>query len=70
MSFYRDTPDMDPAARRAADRIDADAFEAERDRWDADESFWRIDTWSDAQLADEQRFGHYMQNAHKHKGGK
>jgi len=37
----------------------------ERDRWDADESFWRIDTWTDAQLADEQRFGHYMQNAHR-----
>ena len=37
------------------------------ERWDADENFWRLDTWTEAQLADNKRFNHYAANVERRK---
>jgi hypothetical protein len=38
----------------------------EEARWDADANFWRLDSWSEADLCDNRRFGHYLANVAKH----
>jgi hypothetical protein len=67
--FYIDTPDVphQHTTQDARSRIDSRADE--RARWDADDRFWRIDTWTDAELCDDARFAHYMANLHVHKRG-
>lgn len=42
---------------------EAHANRADAERWDSDPDFWRLDTWSDAQLADNARFNYYLAHA-------
>jgi hypothetical protein len=73
--FYIDTPNeaaqTKSGALPAASPGDAKVIRAqtevradERARWDADENFWKLDTWSEAELQDNARFDHYMANQH------
>jgi len=38
----------------------------EIERLDADPNFWRVDSWTQEQLADNKRWGHYMAHPEKH----
>lgn len=78
MSKYTDVlteaekAEADTARRQAKEdgetlRLDAnDAREAQNRRWDTDDAFWRIDTWTPQELADNARWSYYVSNPQRH----
>jgi hypothetical protein len=55
--FYLESTDSDRLpAHLASPRQD------QLDRWDSDPHFWKLDTWTEAELCDDQRIGHYLAN--------
>ncbi len=55
---------LDRHVEHQATRADEEA------RYDADANFWRIDTWTQEQLADNARFGYYAANVARRDSGK
>lgn len=67
--FYTDTPGSGSAGDAKTIRAQTEARADDRARWDADDNFWKLDTWSEDELADDVRFTHFLANQHLHKRG-